>query len=220
MCAAWEPVSEYELIKFLAVLIQMGINHRPSLKDYRVTNAADYCEWYHQMFPRNRFQSIFYTLFHCSKEATAADKSALAPFFKMLISRYKEAFYPFEDITLDEIVIGCTGHHRCKMSKPIKDHIKVFGLYDSVTGYVVNVFIYRGKGGLCGPEHVANSQQTIKVFYFLLQGLQTGHHIFSHHGFTSFELIKYLLNKVLLHRNPGHQYPIFSVGIENTSAMS
>lgn len=138
----------------------------------------------------------------------------------MLISRYKEAFYPFEDITLDEIVIGCTGHHRCKMSKPIKDHIKVFGLYDSVTGYVVNVFIYRGKGGLCGPEHVANSQQTIKVFDFLLQGLQTGHHIFSHHGFTSFELIKYLLNKVLLHRNPGHQYPIFSVGIENTSAMS
>ena len=54
----WQPVDKYEMLKFIAVLVAMGLDKRPSVKDYWAEFPSFYCNWYHQLFRRDRFEHI------------------------------------------------------------------------------------------------------------------------------------------------------------------
>ena len=60
----WYPITTYELYKMFAVLIAMGIDHRPNLSDYWSMDTFNYSPWYHELFPRDRFESIYSTMLH------------------------------------------------------------------------------------------------------------------------------------------------------------
>ena len=53
----WTPVNEAELYKYIAVVTAMGIDNRPSLRDYWST-ADPFLDtpWYNKMFHRERFE--------------------------------------------------------------------------------------------------------------------------------------------------------------------
>ena len=51
----WTPVSRYEILKFIAVLIAMGLNKRPKVSDYWSINEIYHTEWFGSIFSRNRF---------------------------------------------------------------------------------------------------------------------------------------------------------------------
>ena len=48
----WQCVDRYELLKYLEINIAMGIDERPSLKDY--WSSCDFFQtpWYSKMLPR------------------------------------------------------------------------------------------------------------------------------------------------------------------------
>ena len=56
-----EPINKHELLKFLAVLIAMGIDHKQSVKDYW---SLVLC--FPNMFKWDRFETIYHTMFHAS----------------------------------------------------------------------------------------------------------------------------------------------------------
>ena len=49
----WTPVSQYEVLKFIMVLITMGLNKRPKVSGS--LNEIYYTEWFGSIFQRNRF---------------------------------------------------------------------------------------------------------------------------------------------------------------------
>ena len=65
--ANMKPVNNVDILKLMSVLIAMGLNKRPSIKDYWSKFPADYSPWYHKMFPRDRFEAIYHTMLHVSE---------------------------------------------------------------------------------------------------------------------------------------------------------
>ena len=79
-----------------------------------------------------------------------------------LVTQFQAAFYPFENVAIDKMVIGWKGRWKYKQynaGKPNKYHIKKFSLCDSTTGCVCNILTYFGAEtsydpGLAGREGV------------------------------------------------------------------
>ncbi|XP_033113704.1 uncharacterized protein LOC117114216 [Anneissia japonica] len=167
----WKPIDRHELLKFLAVLIAMGLNKKPSIKEYWSMFPPYYNPWYHKMFSRDRFEVIYHTMLHAS-DIDALSKDKIEPFLNKLLEKFQEAFYPFQNLSLDEMVIGWKGRWKYKQynaSKPRKYHIKTFGLCDSITGYVCNLLVYFGRDTSYNPDLGRGTGQAEKVFEYLLR---------------------------------------------------
>ncbi len=189
----WKPVTDSEMLKFFAVLIAMGLNHRPSIKDYWSLFPVNHSPWFGQMFPRDRFEAIYHTMLHAS-DVDSVSKEKIEAFLNKLLGKFQEAYYPFCDVSIDEMVIGWKGRWKYKQynaAKPRKHHIKTFGLCDSVTGYAYNLLIYFGKETSFNPDQ-SETGQAEKIFEYLLGPLGKGHHVFADRYYTTHALIKYL----------------------------
>ena len=195
----WVPIGRCELFKLLAVLIAMGMNKKNDIKNYWSTVGHKYTPWYKLMFGRTKFLLIFQTMLHAC-EPLAIGKSKIEPFVEALIGNFQQAFYPFENLSIDEMVIGFKGRFYAKQynpSKPSKYHIKTFGLCDSVTGYVFDILIYFGANTSYDPDTDPTSQHAIKVFDRLLRKITGRHHIFADRFYTSLPLIQHLQTRQL-----------------------
>ena len=49
---SWKPINRYELLKFIAATIAMGLNKRSWLRDYWSTAAFYHTPWYGTIFSR------------------------------------------------------------------------------------------------------------------------------------------------------------------------
>ena len=196
----WVDITPHELDKFISVLIMMGIDRRPEIVDYWSMAPEFYTPWYHSMFARDRFQDIFHTMLHAGDEE-AEGKDKIEPFMNLLLTKFRAAFYPFRELSIDEMVIGFKGRWQYKQynaSKPSKYHIKTFGLCDAATGYVINILTYFGSDTSYDPEADKTSGQAVQIFSTLLAHVGKGHKIFADRYYTTRALIDFLLEK--------HQY--------------
>ena len=189
----WKPINHYELIKFLAVCIAMGLDRKPSIKDYWSLERAFYSPFYHDLFPRDRFESIMHTMLHVSP-TEAVSKAKIEPFINKLVENFKKAYYPYQDVSIDEMVIKWKGRSKYKMYNPMKPekyHIKTFGLCCATTGYAYSILPYFGKE-TDYSETMSECGASEKVFEYLLRPLGAGHHIFADRYYTTKILIEYL----------------------------
>lgn len=109
----------------------MGIDRRPNLEDYWCTDTYNYTPWYHEIFSRNRFESLYSTMLHVSSVGDErSKKDKIEVFLNMLLENFQGAFYPGGDLSIDEMVVKWKGRSKFKMynpNKPEKYHIKTFG---------------------------------------------------------------------------------------------
>ena len=180
-----------------AVIIAMGIDRRPNISDYWSMDTFNYTPWYHELFPRDRFEMLCSTMLHAGSIGDEqSKKEKFEPFLNMLISKFQSAFYPEKDLSLDEMVVKWTGRSKYKMynpDKPEKYHIKTFGLCDSLTDYAYNLLIYFGKDTLY--QEGIQGGQSEKVFEYLLRPIGSGHHVYADRYYTTHSLIEYLTSK-------------------------
>ena len=94
----WVPIGHCELFKLLAVLIAMGMNNWSTV-------GHKYTPWYKLMFGRTKFLLIFQTMLHAC-EPLAIGKSKIEPFVEALIGNFQQALYPFENLSIDEMVMA------------------------------------------------------------------------------------------------------------------
>ena len=171
----------------------MGIERRPNLSDYWSINSFNYTPWYHELFPRDRFETLYSTMLHVNSIGDEKSKRyKFEPFLNKLLQNFQRAYYPDKDLSLDEMVVKWKGRSKFKMynlSKPEKYHIKTFGLCDSHTGYAYNLLIYFGKE-TSYQEDVPGGQSE-KIFQYLLRPLGSGHHVFANTNYTTHSLISY-----------------------------
>ncbi|GFO33718.1 PiggyBac transposable element-derived protein 4 [Plakobranchus ocellatus] len=192
--ARFYPVTTEELFRFLAILFAMGQDQRSTIKCYWSNAPHRYTPWYHQMMPRKRFEAIYHTFLHASG-TNAENQEKIEPFLESLVASFQAAYYPSKELSIDEMVIGFHGRWKNKQlyaSKPSKYHIKTFGLCESSTGYVYNIFTYYGASTAYHPDLDKDCSQAIKIFEKLLRPLDKGHHIFADWYYTSMPLLQYL----------------------------
>uniref|UniRef100_A0A0B7B5W3 PiggyBac transposable element-derived protein domain-containing protein n=1 Tax=Arion vulgaris TaxID=1028688 RepID=A0A0B7B5W3_9EUPU len=197
--ASWVPINREEINRFLALLIVMGLNRRPRIRDYWTkTPTFWYSPFVFQVFPnRSRFEAIYHTMLHAG-EPGAESKHKIEPFLNAMVGSFQDAFYPFQNLSIDEMVIGFKGRWKYKQfnaSKPHKHHIKSFGLCDSATGYVYNILLYFGKETSYAPDVDKDGLQAVKVFQTLLKNIEKGHTIFADRYYTALPVITYLLDR-------------------------
>ena len=89
-----------------AVLIAMGIERRPNLSDYWSINSFNYTSWYHEPFPREKFETFYSTMLDVNSigdEKPKKDK--IEPSLKKLLQNFQRAYYPDKHLSLDEMVV-------------------------------------------------------------------------------------------------------------------
>ena len=191
--AKWTDISAAEMMKFLAVTIQMGIDKRPSVKKYWSVKEQYHTPWFNSVFARERFELLYHSMLHAAP-VSAEKTQKILPFLKKLVQNFQEVFYPFRNVSIDEMVVGFKGrvkYIQYNPTKPSKFHLKIFGLCDSSTAYVYNLLPYFGSQTVYTLQDEKASQAK-KVFYDLLSVLDDGHHVFSDRYYTSLDVSKYL----------------------------
>ncbi|GFO32328.1 PiggyBac transposable element-derived protein 4 [Plakobranchus ocellatus] len=193
----FQPVTRNEFLRFLAMLLAMGLNPRRSVRSFWSNKPHEHTPWFARTMPRKRFEALYHTFLHAAG-ANAEEQEKIEPFLNKLTQAFQAAFYPSKELSIDEMVIGFHGRWKYKQfnaSKPSKYHIKTFGLCDSKTGYVVNLFTYYGANTGYHPDLDPKAAQAIKVFEKLLRPLEKGHHIYADRFYTSMPLLRYLADK-------------------------
>ncbi|KAI8733770.1 piggyBac transposable element-derived protein 4 [Biomphalaria glabrata] len=193
----WKPVTKYEMIKFLATTMAMGLNKKPSIQDYFSTDDIFFTPFFSEMFERDRFLSLFCSMLHCG-EPDAEGKRKIEPFINLLIDNYNTVYTPFQNVAIDEMIVGFKGRWLYKQfnpSKPYKYHIKSFGLVDSCTGYVLNLLTYYGKNTSFDPNSDKDGGQAVQIFRTLLGVIGRGYHVFADRFYTTRKLVDYLLSE-------------------------
>jgi len=153
------------------------------LIDYWSMESLNYTPLYHEMFSRNRFELLYSSMLHASggEEDEKSKKDKIEPFLNTLLKNFQAAFYPWEDLSIDEMVVKWKGRSKYKMynpNKPEKYHIKTFGLCDSITGYAYNLLTYFGKETSYKEGLEDNQRKCLSICYvplaMVIMCLRTG----------------------------------------------
>ena len=76
MFREWSPVTRYDFLKYLAILINIGKHPRPCFKDCWSTKPHKSTPWYSNTMRRDRVEAIHHTMLHCSEsEAEGKEKN-------------------------------------------------------------------------------------------------------------------------------------------------
>lgn len=113
----------------------------------------------------------------------------------MLQAKFREAYTPYQNVTIDEQLIGFRGRFKGKVympSKPNKYGIKNQALVDSKTFYMLSFEVYSGKQP-AGPYQVSNSPNDIvKRLVEPIKG--TNRNVTTDNWYTSVKLANELLD--------------------------
>ena len=92
---------------------------------------------------------------------------------KYLIANYQKAFYPYEDVSVDEMVIKYKGRWKNKQYNPSKPskYIKTFGLCDSATWYAFNILNFFGSDTSYNSDTygMEQSEKFLNTYLILLE---------------------------------------------------
>ncbi|XP_043263437.1 piggyBac transposable element-derived protein 4-like [Colletes gigas] len=202
----WQDITISELKGFIACVINMGLQKRPTISSYWSTNNSQYNPWFHQMFSRNRFQLIL-KFFHLAdtKDLPRPGQPGYDPCGKIqpLIDHantvFRQIYTPHEQMSIDESLVGTKNHTQLLQYLPNKHHhrwgIKLWMLCDSVSNYCLAIYIYRGAGSAADRFEIQeNGLAHTVVMKLLTKGnyFSKGYHIFVDNFFTSIPLAKAL----------------------------
>ena len=190
----WTPTTDEEIKKFLGLTMWMGLVRLSSIPDYWSNQGI-----YKQHIPstimsRNRYQMLL-SMLHFNNNETIQKGDRLAkiqPLVSMLERKFKELFFPGEDIVIDETLVPWRGRLIFRQYIPNKTHrygIKLFKLC-SLEGYTWALKIYAGKS-VDGVREVGLAENVCKELVGLL--LNEGRTLYVDNFYTSYSLAKFML---------------------------
>lgn len=201
----WKETSIHEMKKFMALLINMGLNFKQNMENYWSSASSQRIPFFPDTMSLHRFQALR-SMFHISSlrfipkgELGHDPWYKVRHFYELMNGYFKVHFVPGQNISLDESMIGMK--NRCSFIKymPNKRHarfgIKKFEVCDSKTGYVVHSELYSGKTFLEGNPNVAFTQKVVMHLLTECHLLNKGYHLYTDNYYTKLPLAKELLEK-------------------------
>ena len=105
----------------------MGLQVKPQIRDYWSKMDFYNTSWFGKTMAIERFEVIHHTMLYVLDINEKKAKEKIEPFLNVLIKHFQGAFHPFQNISVDEMVIKHKGRWRNKQydpNKPSKYHIK------------------------------------------------------------------------------------------------
>ena len=148
------------------------------------------------MLGRNRFQEIFWNLHIPQPQQPSLRVDKVRILLDHVRTKSQEAFYPGQDVSVDETMVGFRGRVSFKQycpKKPIKYGLKFFVLADSSSGYVYNFLLYTGSE-LTSSLPPAFSHLPVPG-QFVMTLLDRGHIVYTDRFYTSVPLANALSSR-------------------------
>lgn len=137
---AWKNCTKQELKAYIALLIHMGITKAPSYPFYWIQDPKFRIDGIASLMKRDRFLQLKRCLFFSENDLDDSDKiNRIRPIFNILAEKCEKFWIPYENLSLDESMVGYKGKHSGKVyipTKPIRNGFKIFVL-SSFEGYVL-----------------------------------------------------------------------------------
>ena len=198
----WKPTDRAEMLTFLAILILMGIVHKPRLPMYRSTNSILATPIFNQVMRRDRFL-LLVRFFHFADNTkyNPADPDRdklykIREVINMIKDRCGKMYAPGKSLSMDESLVLFKGRLSFKQyisSKRARFGIKLYQLC-TFNGILLNFILYHGnlEPGLISLENCPLITERIPVTV-MQKLLNKGHHLFIDNYYTSISLAEYLM---------------------------
>jgi hypothetical protein len=151
----WKNLTLAELKGFIACLINMGLQKRPTIASYWYTIPSQYFPWFHNMFPTDRFQLIlkFFHMVDNSNLAAPGEPgydpcTEFQPLVECASRVFRHYYTTHQQFSVDDSMVGTKNHTQLLQYLHNKHHhrwkIKLWMLCDMVTNYCLAFFVYQG----------------------------------------------------------------------------
>ena len=189
----WTDVDEKELKKFFGLLFAMSLNPKPT-QDFWSTKSFLQCPFFGATMSRDRFMQILKFL-HLVDNNTLTDRAKrqdklykIRPVINLLLSQFKALYQPGKQLSVGESMCVYEGQVNFGSNNPVKPHkfrMKLYRVYDGVTGYCCKFKVAR-------QELIVNKWL---VFDLLHDHLGKGHEVYLDRRYTTVSLFRELFAK-------------------------
>ena len=200
----WTPVDVNDMKSFIAIIILMGLNHKPSLPMYWSVDDFLYTPIFSQIMTRNRFYLILRFLHFNDNEDPLHDINyenrdrlhKLRPLINLFQNRCRTVYNPGKHLSVDESLVLFKG--RLKFRQYIKTKRARFGikLYELCTsdGITLDLLVYCGKGMFSNDAPNSDMPTTERIPSVLMsRHLGKGRILYTDNYYTSPTLALYFL---------------------------
>lgn len=196
----WKAVTKPEVKGFFSAVINMGIIKLPDIESYWKTSWVSEVPFFRMLMPRDRFQEIFWMLHvsHSDPCQPAKKIDKIKQLLQLLLPKFREHYYPSENLAIDETMVGFRGRFGAKQYAPkkktVKWGIKAFNVADSKNGYLLDTLVYTGADTLeeASPEFESLPQPGRVVMHLMRHYLDSNHHVYTDRYYTSIPLTQSL----------------------------
>ncbi|GFO23711.1 PiggyBac transposase uribo2 [Plakobranchus ocellatus] len=154
MVHKWAETSVAEIKAFFAIIVNMGLNRKPTIFSYWSTKGSQATPWFGNVMPRERFQLLkFFHLTRANLPRPREQGYDACARFQPIIDQFnnmsRRHYIPRQELSVDESLIGTKNRTQLIQYLPNKHHhkwgIKLWMLCESFTAYVLACYVYRGK---------------------------------------------------------------------------
>ena len=188
----WAAVTHGDIKAFLSIILYMGHCKLPCYEDYWTTDGLFQIGGFRDIMPRDRFFSIM-QFFHLSDNDIAIPRgqpghdrlAKIRPFTEILIPAWQDAYYPGQNLSVDESIVAFKGRCGFVVYKPNKPHkwgLNAWVCANSTNGYVYNWELYCGKSEEPTGRHGLTHNV---VTHLLLPIYNQGHIVYMDNYFPS-----------------------------------
>ncbi|CAG4968142.1 unnamed protein product [Parnassius apollo] len=193
----WSDVDESEMLKFLGVILLMGIIPFPTIESYWKKDVIYYHPLLHNIkMSYNRFTLILKCWHFCDNEASGRENDRLykiSPLLDLIIDNSRSIYTPGDTIVVDESMVHFRGRLIFRQFIPSKSHkygIKIYKLC-TVDGFTWGYQKYSGQS-----EQLFGLDTTGTIVVKLAEGLlDEGRCMVTDNYYTSVPLAEFLLSR-------------------------
>nr|XP_022902691.1 piggyBac transposable element-derived protein 4-like [Onthophagus taurus] len=195
----WKPIDFKEMYCFIAVTILMPQTKKLNIQAYWTSDAYLSTPIFGRLMKRDRYLLILRLLHFVDNNIEPVERDTLRKIrviFDHLRTTFKNSFYPFQNLCIDESLMLYKGRVFFKQYIPSKRHrfgIKFFMLCDCETGHILDLIIYTGATtnvGTTGVEYLGKSGDIVMTL--MTPYLNKGHTLFVDNWYSSPTLFSYL----------------------------
>ena len=192
----WKPTDKEEILKYLGLIMWMGLVKVGKLANYWSTNPLYKNLVASNTMPRNRFQAILRHIHFANNEMIEPNDKLgkIQPLIDKLQDKFQKLYTPEDSIVIDESLVPWRGRLVFRQYLPAKAHkygIKVFKLCSS-EGYCWSLQVYGGKSATGGRE----VGQALRVCKDLTVGLRNkGRTLYVDNLYTSYAMARFFLEE-------------------------
>ncbi|XP_033761258.1 piggyBac transposable element-derived protein 4-like [Pecten maximus] len=184
---------------FLAIFFNMCLLKKLSIAEYwNVLLPSQASVWFRKVLSRNRFQIIMKFLHVADfqrmvpRQHPAYDPaSRFRPLLSFINNQFRRYVVPKRELCVDETLVGSRGHSVMRQyipSKASKYGVKFWMLCEAATGYIMQMFVYRGKEFDPTPRGELQGTNVVHDLLSASELLNKGYHVFCDSFFCSIHL--------------------------------